>query len=581
MKRLLAFVLALSLLLSGCMPYRFLRRYLRRDPGILEQVVADVIRAAHDGAGFTGREITFSELPYASPDEQKLRAVFDAAQSLAAYGDSADELMDALDLAFDAYDDFYTLDTIAMIRSDADQTDAYWREEYNRCERMMAQVEQWYSRMLRACADSALRPALEATGYFAVHELDSYEGGGDYSDELVSLLQRESDLEAEFRALGDEFDLDGEQMRLSEYLAREDLSEEEYSQAYTAYLRNINAEAARIYAALIGVRQEIAAASGYESYEEYCYDYYGRDYGPEEVDAYLDSIRQILGPCREALFARGEYDRRDYPILGEKELLRDLDKVMERLGDPAAEAFDFMQTRELYDVRADQRKASISYTAYLYSYDAPYLFVDAYGDVEDLVCTAHEFGHFLASYVQGYAEVSLDLDETWSQGMEYLTLAELRDILNRPRYEALLRIKLLDTLDTYTDEASYAAFERAAYALPEEERTAERLNALSAECLREFGCDDSEQNVLWWTQIDHLFQMPFYVVSYCVSVDAAMQIYELAMESPKEAWNVYCELLNMPDLSFSEALQEAGLESPFAPGRIEQAKKTIESQLPK
>ena len=579
MKRLLAFVLALSLLLSGCMPYRLLRRFFRRDPGILERVVSDMVRACHGDTAPADGAFTFPELPYESPDEQALRGIFETAQGLAAHGDSADELMDALDLAFDAYDDFYTMDTIAMIRSDADQTDAHWRGEYNRCERMIAKVEQWYDRMLRACAVSALRPALEDCGYFVAHELDSYEGGGDYSDQLVSLLQRESDLEAEFRALGDEFDLDGEQMSLNEYLAREDLSEEEYSQAYTAYLRSINAEAARIYAALIGVRQEIAAASGYESYEQYCYDYYARDYSPAEVDAYLDSIRQILGPCREALFARGEYDRRDYPILGEKELLRNLGSVMERLGDPAAEAFDFMRARELYDVRADQNKASISYTAYLYSYDAPYLFVDAYGDVEDLVCTAHEFGHFLASYVQGYGEVSLDLDETWSQGMEYLTLAQLRDTMNPSRYEALLRIKLLDTLDTYTDEASYAAFERAAYALPEEERTAERFNALSAECLRAYGCEDSEQDVLWWTQIDHLFQMPFYVVSYCVSVDAAMQLYELALETPEEAWNVYCELLNAPDLSFSEALQEAGLESPFAPGRIEKARETIEAQL--
>ena len=74
--------------------------------------------------------------------------------------------------------------------------------------------------------------------------------------------------------------------------------------------------------------------------------------------------------------------------------------------------------------------------------------------------------------------------------------------------------------------------------------------------------------------------MPFYMVSYCVSVDAAMQLYERALEDPVAAWDVYCTLLDCPDLPFSEALEEAGLESPFAPGRIETAKRTIEGQLP-
>ena len=491
MKRLLALTLALCLLLSGCIPFRIWRRLLQRDRGILESAAS----AALDAYAAADEMPPFSALPYDPPDEQTLREIFETARDLAETGGSADRLIEALDRAFAAYDSFYTLDSIAMIRSDADQTDEYWAGEFDRCERLIPQVEQWYDRMLQACAGSPRRRSLEARGYFAPGELDDYSEAADYPDELVALLQRESDLEAEFRDLGEEFDLDGEQLRLSDYLAREDLSEAEYARVYTAYLKSVNAEAARIYAALIGTRQEIAAACGYDSYEQYSYDAYGRDYSPAEVEAYLADIRDIMGPCHRTLLDGGEYDRREYPQLGERELLRNLRRVTAALGAPADEAFDYMERHELCDVRADLRKAAISYTAYLYSYGAPYLFVDAYGDVEDLMGAAHEFGHFLAAYVQGCSSsASLDLDETWSHGMEYLALTRLRDTLSRPRYEALLRIKLLDTLDTYTEEAAWAAFEHAAYALPENERTAERFNALSAECLREFGCDDSEQS---------------------------------------------------------------------------------------
>ena len=577
MKRLLALTLALCLLLTGCIPYRIWQRLLQGRKGVLENAASQAVSSFEQ----SGELPRFSEMPYESPDAQALREIFEIARTLAEEGRDTDALMDALDRAFETYDDFYTLDAIAMIRSDADQTDEYWAEEYARCERLLPQVEQWFNQMLQACAGSPKRRTLEFRGYFGYGELDYYEENGDYPDELVALMERESDLEAEFRALGSSFDLDGEEMDLDEYLAREDLSEEEYAQGYTAYLRSVNAEASRIYAELIGVREQIAEAWGYDSYEAYCYDYYGRDYAPEAVDAYLESIADVLGPCHKALYDGGEYDKINYPALSERELMRNLEQIMWSLGYPADEAFDFMERYKLCDVRSDLRKAALSYTTYLYSYDAPYLFVDAYGDVEDLMFTSHEFGHFLAAYVHGYSESGLDLDETFSQGMEYLTLARLRDTLTRPRYAALLRIKLLDTLDTYTEEGAWATFEHAVYALPAEERTAERFNELSAECLQAFGRDASEQNVLWWTQIDHLFEMPFYLASYCVSVDAAVQLYELALEDPDAAWDTYRTLLDCWDLSFSDALEEAGLESPFAPGRAEHAKMTIEAQLPK
>ena len=577
MKRLLALTLALCLLLSGCIPYRLWQKLSGRGGSVLEEA-ANQAALCYDEAG---EMPSFSELPYESPDAQALREIFETARTMAEEGGDVDELMDALDRGFEAYDDFYTLDAIAMIRSDADQTDEYWAGEYERCERLLPQVEQWYNQMLQACAQSPKRRTLEFRGYFGYGELDYFEESGGYPDELVALMEKESDLEAEFRALGDDFDLDGEEMDLNEYLAREDLSEDEYAQAYTAYLKGVNGEASRIYAELIGVREQIADAWDYDSYEQYCYDYYGREYTPEEVDAYLETIGTVLGPYYKELYEGGEYDKISYPALSERDLMHYLGEAMASLGYPADEAFDYMQRHELCDVRADLRKAAMSYTTYLYSYDAPYLFVDAYGDVEDLMYTAHEFGHFTAAYLQGYNEAGLDLDETWSQGMEYLTLEQLRDSLTSHRYEALLRIKLLDTLSTFAEEGAWASFEHAVYALPAEERTAERFNELSAECLRAFGCEDEEQNILWWTQIDHLFEMPFYLVSYCTSVDAAMQVYELALEDPDAAWDTYRTLLDCVELPFSDALEEAGLVSPFTPGRAEQVRKTIAAQLPR
>ena len=573
MKRLIALCLALCLLLCGCSGAEKMFRALYRGRGAFARAVADVQN--YDAIR------PFSEMPYKSPDARELNDAFGRARTLAERGEDAEALIAALDRAFWIYDNFYTLDTIAMIRSDSDQSDAYYRDEYNRCEIMSAQVEQWREQMLHACAVSKLRPALERSGYFAPGDLDYYEQEDSFDDALMALYQRESELLADYRALiaDDAVEIDGEEMSLNEYLARESLSEDEHNSAYLAWLQRVNGEIAGIYAQLIDVRLEIAGKLGYDSYEQFCYDDYARDYSPAEASAWLGEIRQVLGPYRQELIDRGEYDRIEYPVLTERQLMERLRDAMDALGDPAAEAFGFMEDYELYNVSADLRKSPVSYTAYLYRYDTPYLFVDAYGDVEDLVTTAHEFGHFLAAYSQGLWSAPLDLDETWSQGMEFLALEKLE---GTPHYDELKRIKLLDALDAYTSQAAYSAFEQAVYELPEDERTAERFNELCLECMRDYGQleDDGEISALWWTQVTHLFEMPFYMVSYCTSADAAMQLYQLALDDPDAAWEAYQILLEDWDIPYADALEDAGLETPMTPGHAARARETIEAQLP-
>ena len=573
MKRLIALTLALCMLLTGCSAAESLFRALRGDRGTFSRIVQHIRN--YDNIR------PFSEMPYTSPDAQTLNGVFGEARYLAEQGEDADALVRALDRAFDAYDEFYTLDSIAMIRSDSDQTDKYYRDEYDRCEIMSSQVEQWREQMLHACAVSKLRPVLEHRGYFAPGDLDYYEQEDSFDDELMALYQRESELLADYRDLlaDDAVEIDGEKMSLDEYLARESLTQEEHDSAYLAWLQRVNGEIAEIYAQLIGVRLEITEKLGYDSYEQLCYDDFARDYTPAEAKAWLGEIREILGPYRQELINRGEYDRIEYPTLSERQLMNRLRDVMDSLGEPAAEAFGFMEDYELYNVSADLQKAAVSYTAYLYSYDAPYLFVDAYGDVEDLVTVAHEFGHFTAAYSQGIWSAPLDLDETWSQGMEFLALEQLRGM---PNYDELLRIKLLDALDAYTSQAAYSAFEQAAYALPEGERTADRFNELCLECMREYGQieDDEEISSLWWTQVTHLFEMPFYMVSYCTSADAAMQLYQMALEDPDAAWEAYQVLLEDWDIPYADALEDAGLESPMVSGHAGKARETIEAQMP-
>ena len=154
------------------------------------------------------------------------------------------------------------------------------------------------------------------------------------------------------------------------------------------------------------------------------------------------------------------------------------------------EAFDFMLAHGLYSLEQSDTKAAMSFTAYLDSFDAPFLFVSPYCDTEDILTLAHEFGHFLDSYYNYNAYESLDLSEFFSQSMEHLVMERLADVLDGEELEMLRRIKLAGTLDAYVMQSSFAEFESRVYALRDEELTAEAINAISLDTAKEFGYYD-------------------------------------------------------------------------------------------
>ena len=98
----------------------------------------------------------------------------------------------------------------------------------------------------------------------------------------------------------------------------------------------------------------------------------------------------------------------------------------------------------------------------------------------------------------------------------------------------------------------------------------ENLNALALSCAHRFGAvtpGDEETCALYWAQVTHLFDSPFYVISYCVSADAAIQIAELERSDPGKGVACYQDMLDWKEDAFLSEVERVGLESPFAPGR--------------
>ena len=241
-------------------------------------------------------------------------------------------------------------------------------------------------------------------------------------------------------------------------------------------------------------------------------------------------------------------------------------------GGSVSEAFDFMLRYELCDLTPDSRKANMSFETYLNDYEAPFLFLNSAGTTEDILTFAHEFGHFSDAYVNENAYETIDLAEVYSQAMEYLVLSRLGNELEKSEVEALSRLKMIDTVEMYIQQASFAEFEHRVYAMGSANLTAEKLNSVARDVAKEYGYYNELYDPFYslgWVDIPHYFEQGFYIISYPVSNDLAMQIYALERETAGAGKQCYLDYLER-DFSGLLGLADAGgLESPFAPGRME------------
>ncbi len=528
--RVLAVCLALCLVLSGCAGVDF--------GGYFEQL----------GALLSGALLTpFSQMEYVRPDMEQFNRVLQESCDKAAKETNLQKMVTVIYDFYAVFDDFYTNLALAMVHYSLDQTDTYWASEYQFCTQNSGTVDGALDRFYRVLAASPLREQLEGENYFGAGYFDSYEGESIYDEYFTQLMQQEAALENEYYSL---------------------IAQAGADFGYTqSFYDTYGAQMAGIFVELVKNRQAQAEYAGYESYPQFAYDFFHvRDYTVEQATAYLADIRAQLVPLYRQL-GLGSSD-----VLyscTEQEAFSYVKELSQMLGGEITTAFSAMEKAGLYDIAASENKLDASFEVYIRNYGAPFVFVNSTGTEYDKLTFAHEFGHFCKDFVAGGGTVGVDVAEIFSQGMEYLSLC------HGQADEHLTRLKLLDSLSIYVVQAAYASFEQQVYSLEGDALTAENVEALYSQVCENYGMAGGWSYVL----VTHFFTEPMYVISYVVSNDAALQLYQLEQESVGSGLTCYKQNLGSVQPYFLAFLQEAGLESPFADGRIEQVKETLQSIL--
>lgn len=518
---------------------------------------------------------SFSEIEYVRPDIEQFKADVEKVKQ-ALEGGSLSEVQESIEKCYEHFYNFDTMYTISNIRSCINMNDEFYAEEYAWCSNNYPTTQQLMEEMYYACGASEMADKIEEEVLWEGFA-EEYAPGGDValSEEVVALMEKESELLNEYRTLNASPSIelkDGTEVDYGSALS--ELQDEDYRDAMLSYYDKYNEDFAEIYIELVKTRNALAQELGFDNYEQLqYYFFFERDYSPEDAAAYIADIREYMVPFYKEYMKTEPYGDIVYDLADEGKLLFALKSASHDMGKEVEEAFDFMIDGDFYDISFSTNKAPMSFQTYLSDYEAPYLFIDPVGDIEDIITFSHEFGHFLDAYVNYNAYETVDVAEIFSQAMEYLMLFYYGGALSDEEQETLINIKILDTLEMYVQQASFAEFESIVYSTDPELLSADFLNDLSLQLAIDYGYYDGENEEYFaksWCDIVHFFEMPFYIITYPVSNDAAMQIFELEMEESGKGLEKYLEILPREHGSFIETVTAGGLQSPFAPGRIQQ-----------
>lgn len=526
--RLAAVFTALCLLLSGCSLSELL-------------------------SSFYGIPTAFEDMQYSRPDVSALTLSAQECTDLAQNQTDVETLWTKIGEFFGLYSDFYTQYLLCYIHYCMDITDIYWEEEYTYCEERTSQAEAARDRLMYALADCPLREKLEAEDYFGAGFFDDYDGDSIWTEEFQALMEQESELLSQY------YEITSQTAELIPF------SEEYYDQC--------GEPLERLYVQLVALRQQLALEAGYDSYPEFAYEYYfSRDYTAFDAAVYCDEIAQELVPLYRQLASSGFWSR-GISESSEYETYSYVRKLARNMGGIVEEAFTLMAQGELYDIAYRDTKFNSSFEAYLYDYEQPFVFIAPDLTVNDQLTFAHEFGHFCNDYASYGTMAGIDGAEVFSQGMEYLSL------IYTDASDELRQLKLADSLCVYVEQAAYNSFEQQVYGLTGEDLTEENVRLLFQQTGEAFGFDSWDFDSRSYVGVTHFFVQPMYVISYVVSNDAAFQLYQLELQSSGEGLKIYTESLDTEQGQFLAFLEEAGLESPFAEGRLQAVKETFREIL--
>jgi oligoendopeptidase F len=361
---------------------------------------------------------------------------------------------------------------------------------------------------------------------------------------------------------------------------------------------------------LVSLRDKEAKNAGFENYIDYRFKELGRfDYTKNECFKFHDAVKLHVMPLVNKIYKNkqqqlGLDSLRPWDLDAEREGTDPLHpfNTSNEMLEKSIECFNKLnpffgqcltKMRELNHLDLDSRmgKAPGGYNCPLPESGAPFIFMNAAGQMHDVTTMVHEGGHAVHSFLShplelsGFKEYPMEIAEVASMAMELFsmdhwdTFFDNKDDLIRAKSHQLERVITIFPWIATIDKFQHWIYDHPTHS--HEERTEawkNILNEFKDDVIDYSGLDTYRSNA-WQRQL-HLFEVPFYYIEYGIAQLGAIGMWMQYKQNKEKALANYCNALSMGGTkTLPELYKTAGLEFDFSPEKIKVLMEFVQKEM--
>ncbi len=492
-----------------------------------------------------------------------------------------------------------------QIKMTCDTTDKALEEAFTYfCMEIQPKLQPYADLLNKKLVNSAFTKELDQDKYFTY--LRSVKKSIDLFREANIPLQAElSVLQQQYGAIAGKMTIEvgGQEYTLQQagkFLESHDraLREEVYRKIQERRLQDKDAMN-ELYSNLIGKRDQVAKNAGFANYRDYKFVELGRfDYSKEDCYQFHEAVKLHVLPLIEKIYARKKaklqldklfpWDTEAEPagiqplkpFTDGKDLYEKSVKCFETMNPFFANCLRKMDQLNHFDLESRKGKAPGGYNCPLTESGAPFIFMNAAGQMSDVTTMVHEGGHAIHSFLSHNLELSafkeypMEIAEVASMAMELFSMNhweaffDNEEDLNRAKEHQLERTITIFPWIAIIDKFQHWVYEHPQHSV--EERTSTWMSILQEFSTKsiDFTGLEKYREIAWQRQL-HLFEVPFYYIEYGIAQLGAIGLWMQYQANPQQALENYIQALSLGGTkTLPELYKAAGLKFDLSPNHI-------------
>ena len=365
-----------------------------------------------------------------------------------------------------------------------------------------------------------------------------------------------------------------------------------------------------LYSNLLEKRNKEAQNAGFENYRDYRFKELGRfDYTKQDCFDFHEAIKQHVMPLVNMIYQKkkdklGLDTLRPWDLEAEpagttalqpfttgKELIDLSIECFSKLRPFFGDCLTKMNSIKHLDLESRMGKAPGGYNCPLAESGAPFIFMNAAGQMQDLITMVHEGGHAIHSFLAhplpltGFKEYPMEIAEVASMSMELFSMEHWEvffsdaEQLKRAREYQLERVITIFPWIAIVDKFQHWIYEHPIHS--NEERTTEWNKILTefSDTVVDYSGLEIFRSNLWQKQL-HLFEVPFYYIEYGIAQLGAIGMWKQFKLNKEEALNNYCNALSLGGTkTLPQLFETAGLKFDFSPNTIKELMDFVKQEM--